>query len=407
MLEERHTSEELTKVHEQLWQCVLQFGNLTAMQERNRIARDLHDSLGHALTGLNIQLQTAVTLWQLNPEKAQRFLAEAVRLGGVATKEVRQSVKLLRNNAPETECLENLIESLVADFYQATGILPSTQINLSITLPQEVVTPIYRIIQEATNNICKYAKATKVQIQIDANPNTMYLSIGDNGIGFKPEDAISGFGLQGMRERVAILRGRFYLNSAPGEGCEVSAEIPLQPLLVVEQEPQELIEIIPVLAPAKSQPNLPKQQVCCLEEMLLDLLGPIAPKLVQLVIVNASSLEGLIEDLARYLPSEEQLKFKQQAVIMLREDAQPNIFTESKNQMMLQNHHCSNTETNTESFIQRCELELSDLIGPIAPLLIQKILTASPQISNEELVGILAAQITDVREAVRFQHLFA
>lgn len=400
VVEERYTPEELAKVHEQLWQCVLQFGNLSAMQERNRIARDLHDSLGHALTALNIQLQTAVTLWQLNPEKAQRFLAEAVRLGGVATNEVRQSVKLLRENTLETESLENLIESLVTDFHQSTGILPSTQINLPIALPQEIVTPVYRIVQEAVNNICKYAKANKVEIELTANQNTLILSIHDNGRGFKPEEAHFGFGLQGMQERVAILRGQFYLNSAPGEGCQIQVEIPLQTLPRVELEPQLTQTNIPVSAPVELKPNFTVEQIDYIEQILLELSGPIAPKLVQQVITGASSFEDLIEDLANYLPSDEQLKFKQQVVIALTKaqlQAQPDI-------SMLQKH----SNANAESFVKRCERELSDLVGPIAPLLVQKILIASPQISNKELVESLAAQIPDQEEAVKFQrHLLA
>ncbi len=407
VVEERYTPEELAKVHEQLWQCVLQFGNLSAMQERNRIARDLHDSLGHALTALNIQLQTAVTLWQLNPEKAQRFLAEAVRLGGVATNEVRQSVKLLRENTLETESLENLIESLVADFHQSTGILPSTQINLPIALPQEIVTPVYRIVQEAVNNICKYAKANKVEIELTANQNTLILTIRDNGRGFEPEEAHFGFGLQGMQERVAILRGQFYLNSAPGEGCQIKVEIPLQTLPSVELEPQLTQTNIPVSAPVELKPNFTPEQIDYIEQILLELSGPIAPKLVQQVITGASSFENLIEDLANYLPSDEQLKFKQQVVNGLTEKAQPNILdilASSKNETMLQKH----SNANAESFVKRCERELSDLVGPIAPLLVQKILIASPQISNKELVESLAAQIPDQEEAVKFQqHLLA
>jgi two-component sensor histidine kinase len=404
VVEERYTPEELAKVHEQLWQCVLQFGNLSAMQERNRIARDLHDSLGHALTALNIQLQTAVKLWQLNPEKAQRFLAEAVRLGGVATNEVRQSVKLLRDNAPEKENLENLIESLVADFHSSTGILPSTEINLPSALPQEVITPVYRIVQEAVNNICKYACATQVKIQLIANANTLVFSIKDNGRGFNLESARFGFGIQGMRERVDILRGQFSLYSAPGEGCEIRAEIPLQSLPKIEQESQS--GLLQTTVQAEDQPKrnllLTPEQVRYLEEALLELSGPVAPKLVQQLIIGASSFESLIEALAHYLPGEEQLKFKQQVAIALKETTQP----KSQPDTSVSNNQKSqpNKDMSKQDFAQLCERELSDLVGPIAPLLVQKTLLAFPQISNEELVKTLTAQIPDAQDALKFQN---
>ncbi|WP_081603052.1 histidine kinase [Fortiea contorta] len=70
MIEELYTPEQLTQIHDSLWECALQFANLSVTQERNRIARDLHDSLGSSLTALNIQLQTAMKLWQPDPNQA-------------------------------------------------------------------------------------------------------------------------------------------------------------------------------------------------------------------------------------------------------------------------------------------------------------------------------------------------
>ena len=225
--QERQTPENLAEVNEHLWQYIQQFGNLSAQQERSRIARDLHDSLGHALTALNIQLQTAVKLWQLNPAQAQQFLAKAQQLGAVAIKEVRQSVSNLRTDAPETQPLASLIEALVEDFEQTTGISPATHIDIPIALPPEVVTPLYRILQEALNNICKYAQATEVQIQAIATTKTAHLAIQDNGRGFQVKAANTGFGLQGMRERTAALGGHFFLVSQPGLGCRITVSIRL------------------------------------------------------------------------------------------------------------------------------------------------------------------------------------
>ena len=126
MVEQLYTSDKLAQMHECLWECVLQFARFSATQERHRIARDLHDSLGHALTGLNFQLQTAMQC-QSDSSQANEFLNEAHRLVKVASQQVRQSVKALRNDALESQSLEQLVESLVSDFEQTTGILPEVE----------------------------------------------------------------------------------------------------------------------------------------------------------------------------------------------------------------------------------------------------------------------------------------
>ena len=217
-------------MHQSLWECVLQFAQFSAMQERHRIARDLHDSLGHSLTGLNFQLQTAIQLCQPESHQAQQFLNEAHRLVKVASQEVRQSVKALRDDGLETQSLSTLIESLVNNFEQNTGILPEVEINLSTAIPSQFVTPIYRIIQESLNNICKYAVATEVNIyisNISQISERLYLKIEDNGRGFDQEKVCGGYGLQGIQERVDFLQGNFQLESQPGHGCCITVEIPL------------------------------------------------------------------------------------------------------------------------------------------------------------------------------------
>ncbi|MEL6462372.1 MAG: sensor histidine kinase [Cyanobacteria bacterium J06621_15] len=231
MTEEVYTSQKLAQMHQSLWECVLQFAQFSAMQERHRIARDLHDSLGHSLTGLNFQLQTAIQLCQPESSQAQEFLNEAHRLVKVASQEVRQSVKALRTDELETQSLETLIESLIKNFEQNTGIMPEVEINLSTAIPSQFVTPIYRIIQESLNNICKYAVATAVNISISdisQFSEKLYLKIEDNGRGFDPEKVSGGYGLQGIQERVDFLQGNFQLESQPGNGCCITVEIPIR-----------------------------------------------------------------------------------------------------------------------------------------------------------------------------------
>ncbi len=252
-MEDPQTPEELARIHEQLWQTVLQFGNFSASQERNRIARDLHDSLGQALTALNIQLQTAVKLWQLDPGRAEQFLAEAQRLGSTAVQEVRQTVRTLRLDCPDDQSIDTLITSLVESFHRSTGVLPTVKLNLAAPMPPEVVTPVYRIIQEGLNNICKYAQATEVNVQLSTTPTSLGLIIEDNGRGFDLEQAVTGFGLRGMQERVSLLRGRFQVETQPGAGCRIRVVMPLRGLSL--QDSQELVP--PPVNPEAMAPPAP------------------------------------------------------------------------------------------------------------------------------------------------------
>lgn len=228
LLIERKMQDQLTLAHAQLREYALQIEELAAVQERNRIAREIHDSLGHALTTLNVQLQTAVKLWQHNPAEAQPFLEQAQHLGKVAMQEVRQSVHALRADARTEEPLEQAISALVKEFCQGTGVQVSTRIDLQTVLPASVNKTIYRVIQEAFTNVCKHAEASMVKLQLQQTPHRIYLSIADNGRGFQLHTSATGFGLQGMQERVAALCGRFHIETQPGSGCCIQVEIPLE-----------------------------------------------------------------------------------------------------------------------------------------------------------------------------------
>jgi len=236
---------DLSIAREQMRQHILQIENLAALQERQRIARDIHDSLGNALTTLNIQLQTAQKLWHLDPALAEKFLAQAQVLGAIAIQEVRQSVNSMREIAPPEQSFIDMIGSLVQNFYQTTGVLPSTNINLSKSLPTEVTTTLYRIIQESLTNICKYALATNVEIDLCHTSSIVRLLILDNGKGFSLSEKTTGFGLQGMQERVEALKGNFNLDSEPGLGCLITIYLPLSQQ-TVRDKTLKIIDTIPV-----------------------------------------------------------------------------------------------------------------------------------------------------------------
>jgi signal transduction histidine kinase len=239
LLSERRSKEELALANEQLRAYALRIENQATLEERNRIAREIHDSLGHFLTGLNIQLEGALKLWSSNPTKAQDFLIEAKRHGTSALQEVRQSVATLRSDPLRGQDLKEGIVSLAKDFYHSSGVLPEYHLQLSQSLPTEVSTTLYRIVQEALTNSCKYAGASKVEIQLETVQNhkdgsqgpDLYLSVKDNGKGFKVDQNTTGFGLRGMRERALALGGQFEVTSEPVKGCHLEVHVPLVRLM--------------------------------------------------------------------------------------------------------------------------------------------------------------------------------
>lgn len=231
LIAERRAQEQLSLAHKQLREYALQIEDLAAVQERNRIAREIHDSLGHALTTLNVQLQTALKLWQHDPAQAKPFLEQAQQLGKVAMQEVRQSVHALRTDVVAEEPLEQAITALVEEFGRSVGIEISTRIELQTALPAQMAKTIYRVVQESLTNIYKHAEATSVRLDLQQVANQIHLSITDNGCGFQPQTKTGGFGLHSMQERITALHGSFRVETEPGIGCCIVVELPLPEVL--------------------------------------------------------------------------------------------------------------------------------------------------------------------------------
>ena len=227
LITERQSREKLAIANQKLREYALRIKNQATLEERNRIAREIHDSLGHSLTALNLQLETAVKLWQSHPTKAQEFLKTAKQLGSQALQDVRHSVSTIASLPIQHQSLEAAITDLANNIYQTTGINPNLNIALSSTPSREVITAIYRIIQESFTNICKYAQATEINLVITNTKTNFQLKIEDNGIGFDLAQNTTGFGIKSMRDRTISLGGHFNINSSPGCGCQISIDIPL------------------------------------------------------------------------------------------------------------------------------------------------------------------------------------
>jgi len=220
--------DKLALTHEQLRHYALRIEDQATLQERNRIAREIHDGLGHTLAAQTIQLNNALLFWKSEDEKALEFLKQAKQLGSEALLEIRKSVSVLRSNPLQGLSLESAIDKLLQNFQRMTAIEVSNSIRLPVLLSQEMNTTLYRIVQESLTNIHKHADATVVTVGLQQHAGQIYLSIADNGKGFDPAKNTTGFGLQGMRERVAAAGGQFAIYSKSGNGCRISVSLPSQ-----------------------------------------------------------------------------------------------------------------------------------------------------------------------------------
>lgn len=225
LLNERTIQNRLQKANEDLKRSAVQVKQLATAQERSRIAREIHDSLGHSLTALNIQLEGALKLAQRDPQKSQTLLAEAKRLGSVALQDVRQSVATLRDDSSAKHSLDDRLNALIDTLRASTGIIPSINIQLLISLPEATSLALYRIAQEGITNIVKHADATSVELKLIATKKETTLLLSDNGRGFDLSQTSTGFGLQGMRERAQAMGGELMVQSRPGEGCEIRLRV--------------------------------------------------------------------------------------------------------------------------------------------------------------------------------------
>ncbi|NJM41435.1 MAG: sensor histidine kinase, partial [Anaerolineae bacterium] len=218
--------ENLTQANDRLRRYALLIENQATLQERQRIAREMHDSVGHSLTAQSIQLEN-VDLWMAqDPTKALDHLQKARQLGRAALQDVRQSVASLRADPLQGKTLSQALKELAQTFEQNTGMTVKSEISSTTMLPKEIANALFRLVQESLTNISKHSQATAVQIRFNDSTTHYILEIIDNGRGFDLAQHTVGFGLQSMRERTEALGGHFTLNSQPQQGCQIQATIP-------------------------------------------------------------------------------------------------------------------------------------------------------------------------------------
>lgn len=229
LLTERQSQKRLQQANMTLRSSAQEIEKLAMDQERSRIARDIHDALGHSLTALNIQLESALKLWEKDPQKAQQFLGNAKRLGTQSLQEVRASVTALRQDPLAGKTFAQAIDALVQDIQSnpAQRIVVSSNIQMAKPLPNPLKVLLYRIVQEGLTNIVKHAAANQVRLQLVSSGQVATLTLEDNGKGFETSQAKTGFGLQSMRDRAESVGGTFVINSS-SQGTQLQVSLPIE-----------------------------------------------------------------------------------------------------------------------------------------------------------------------------------
>jgi two-component system, NarL family, sensor kinase len=206
---------------------------LGAVEERNRLAREIHDTLAQGLTATALQLESADALLDdADSEKAHGPLRRALSLTRSNLEEARRSVLDLRAAPLEGRPLSGALKALVDRWEAETGIGARYRaVNGSRPLPPRVEAALYRICQEALTNVARHAGAERVTVRLVATPDRVRLVVEDDGRGFDafdvPEDR---HGLVGMRERAEMLGGTLEVRSDPGAGTRIEANVPLEKL---------------------------------------------------------------------------------------------------------------------------------------------------------------------------------
>ncbi|GIU93908.1 MAG: histidine kinase [Gaiellaceae bacterium] len=194
--------------------------------ERRRLARELHDETGQALTSILLGLKSLEQ--SIESPEGRGAVTELREIVVTTLQNVRRLAVELRPAALDDFGLGPALERLVDTYRTQAEIQIDLELRLPAErLPAEVETTLYRIVQEALTNVTKHARAERVSVLLTGKGKAVIVVIEDDGVGFDPEEPGAGLGLAGMRERLALVGGRLRLETAPGRGTTIAAEVPL------------------------------------------------------------------------------------------------------------------------------------------------------------------------------------
>ena len=220
-------TQDLNSMAEQLENLLDRRQELSILEERNRLARDLHDSVKQQTFAASAQLGAARSHLINNPEAAYQHLKEGEILIGRVRQELTDLIQELRPIEMKGKGLIPTVREYICDWERRNDIDISIHVRGERALPVVVEKSLFRILQEALANVCWHSKATKVDIVFNYRPDFLLLTIRDDGQGFVPgETRASGVGLKSMKERANILGSEFRIDSKPNHGTRISLKYP-------------------------------------------------------------------------------------------------------------------------------------------------------------------------------------
>jgi signal transduction histidine kinase len=227
--------DQLSVAHHELQDLQEEVRDAAVAQERNRLAREIHDSLAHYLTVANVQLEAAEKLGAERAETALEHVRRARRLTLECLHDVRRSVAALRAATLEELAIEPSLRRLVREFAESTGLSVHVNVELdeAVSLSPELAQALYRAVQEGLTNVHKHAQASGADVTLRGSRDLVTLEIHDNGVGttvtangHHPNSY--GYGLVGLRERVALLDGELSFGPSPRGGSCLKLSLPLR-----------------------------------------------------------------------------------------------------------------------------------------------------------------------------------
>jgi len=218
---------ELEAANRELSDYAARVEDLTIATERQRMARDLHDTLSQGLAGLILQLEAAdAHLGHKQSERAHEIIRLAMETARKTLGDARRAISDLRHESAE---LGDSLRIEVSRFTEATGIPCDLQLDLSQPIPDPVRETVIRAVAEALTNVARHAQASSASVSVTALGNELTAEVTDDGIGFDPASVAAGhYGLLGMRERARLNGGRLELRSEAGKGTRLILNLPLQ-----------------------------------------------------------------------------------------------------------------------------------------------------------------------------------
>ncbi|MFH2039733.1 MAG: histidine kinase [Chloroflexota bacterium] len=229
------TGDEISKLGEQLNSMAAQLEDLlqkreeiAISEERNRLARDLHDSAKQEAHAASFHLGAAQALFHRNPKSAKDHLTKAENLVDSVREELAGLIHQLRPQSFDGTNFDETLNEYASEWALQTGIKATMMVEGSINLSMENRRVIYRIVQEALANVARHSSAGKVEIAMDINENQGELCISDNGVGFDTQQPFDGIGLKSMHERAELLGGTFSISSELGKGTKILVIFPLE-----------------------------------------------------------------------------------------------------------------------------------------------------------------------------------